>query len=253
MPKSSSHEDDRLVTCSIQVRGLSKGFGKLQVLNDLDLELAQPGITAILGPNASGKTTLIKCLLGMVIPDRGGIFINGENILGKWRYRDSINYLPQIARFPENLRVREMFDMLTSLRRRPSGLTELIEYYDLQMAMDQKLRHLSGGTRQKINIIMAFMYDNPLIILDEPSSGLDPVALLRTKELIVKERNRGKQIIITTHIMSLVEELADLVLFLLDGKVHFQGTIRELRTTYNEESIERCIAAMLVNKGTVNQ
>ena len=237
---------------SIGIKGLTKRFGKLEVLRDLNLELTQPGITAILGPNASGKTTLIKSVLGMVIPDSGEILINGKNVLGKWQYRDNIDYLPQIARFPENLRVKEMLAMIASLRSRESGAERLIDYYDLLDVLQQKLGHLSGGTRQKINLILALMYDNPLLILDEPSSGLDPLALLKTKDLIRSERDKGKQIIITTHIMDLVEELADVVVFLLEGKVHFHGTIAQLRQTYGEQSIERCIAAMLAeqkNKG----
>lgn len=238
------------VPCSvIRIERLDKSFGKLDVLRGIDLDLAQPGITAVLGPNASGKTTLIKCILGMVIPDGGSIYINGDKIDGRWAYRDKISYLPQIARFPENLRVREMLDMVQSLRNRVSRADELIVHFGLEKTMDQRLHHLSGGTRQKINIVMTFMYDNPLIILDEPSAGLDPVALIKVKDLILAEQAKGKQILITTHIMGLVEELADTILFLLDGRVHFEGSLGELRGHYGEESIERCIAKLLEENG----
>ena len=233
----------------IEIKGLKKAFGKLKVLEGIDLTLNSPGITAILGPNASGKTTLIKCVLGMVIPDDGSIQINDANVIGKYEYRDRISYLPQIARFPENLRVREMLKMVESLRKRPSRVDELIAYYELEEVLNQRLGHLSGGTRQKINLVMALMYDNPVLILDEPSSGLDPIALLKTKDLIMAERAKGKQILITTHIMSLVEELADVVLFLLDGHIHFHGTPEDLRKQYGEEDLERCIARMLAEQG----
>ena len=236
----------------IAIRGLEKSFGRNQVIRGMDLVLDTPGVTAILGPNASGKTTLIKSILGMVVPDHGDILINGESILGKWKYRDKVDYLPQIARFPDNLRVRELFSMIDSLRSRNSRADELIDYFELGDVLNQKLGHLSGGTRQKVNIVVAFMYDNPLVMLDEPSAGLDPVSLLRAKDLIRSESVRGKLILITSHIMGLVEELADRIVFLLDGSIHFNGSISDLRTTYDEPTLERCIARMLEMKTTSN-
>ena len=229
----------------IEIQELSKSFGKLHVLRELNLNLDHSGITAVLGPNASGKTTLIKSILGMVIPDSGTIRIDGEDVGGQFRYRDKVSYLPQIARFPENLRVSEMLSMISSLRSRESRTAELLRHFELESTLNQKLAHLSGGTRQKINLVVALMYDNPLIILDEPSAGLDPVALVKAKEFIREEQRRGKMILITTHIMGLVEELADKILFLLDGKVHFDGSIKELLERYRSDSIETSIAQLL--------
>ena len=229
----------------IEVIDLYKSFGRHKVLKGLNLKLDKPGITAVLGPNASGKTTLIKSVLGMVIPDRGDIIIDGKSVLKEWEYRDGIDYLPQIARFPDNLRVRELFSMIGSLRNRESRADELIDYFDIRSALDQRLGHLSGGTRQKVNIVAAFMYDNPVIFLDEPSAGLDPVSLQLTKELILQEKAKGKLITITTHIMGLVEELADEIVFILEGVIHFRGTPEELRTKYGQRDVERSIAELL--------
>lgn len=229
----------------IEIKQLHKSFGRNHVLRGIDLELGHSGITAVLGPNASGKTTLIKSILGMVIPDSGSILIDGKSVLGEWQYRDQIDYLPQIARFPENLRVRELLDMLKSLRIRRAREQDLIDYFDIRDTLDQRLGHLSGGTRQKVNLVAAFMYDNPLMILDEPSAGLDPLAIQRLKSVIFREKGNGKQILITTHIMSLVEELADEVVFLLEGRIHFRGTLSRLRALYGEEDVEACIARML--------
>ncbi|MDX1409206.1 MAG: ABC transporter ATP-binding protein [Saprospiraceae bacterium] len=229
----------------ITIEQLHKSFGRNHVLRGIDLDLGEPGITAVLGPNASGKTTLIKSILGMVIPDEGNITMNDQSILGEWRYRDQIDYLPQIARFPENLRVRELIAMIKSLRSRASREQELIDFFDIRATLDQRLGHLSGGTRQKVNLVVAFMYDNPLMILDEPSAGLDPLAIQRLKSLIFREKGKGKQILITTHIMSLVEELADEIVFLLEGRIHFRGSLARLRKLYGEEDVEACIARML--------
>ncbi len=229
----------------IRLKQLHKHFGANKVLQGLDLNFEQPGITAVLGPNGSGKTTLIKCMLGMVIPQEGSIHFEGQNIKGAHAYRDHISYLPQIARFPENLEVQELLRMLKDFRTRPANDEALIRRFKLEPFLDKRLGKLSGGTRQKVNLVLAFMYDNPLIILDEPTAGLDPVALIELKELIEEERSKGKVILITTHIMSFVEEIADEVVFLLEGVVHFRGSVDKLKTTYGEPSIERAIAKIL--------
>lgn len=229
----------------IQITGLFKKFGKNEVLKGIDLDLPDGGIFAILGPNGSGKTTLIKSILGMVLPDKGTIQISGKDIRGQWAYRDQLDYLPQIARFPENLTVRELLDMIKDLRKRTTRETTLIERFGLEPFLHEKLGNLSGGTRQKVNIVLAFMYDNPLLILDEPTVGLDPVSLIKLKELILAEKSRGKTILITTHIMSLVEDLADEIVFLLEGKIHFQGSPDQLRKQVGEPGLERAIARLL--------
>ena len=229
----------------IEIGDLHKSFAKKQVLKGIDLSLVKPGITAILGPNASGKTTLIKSVLGMVIPDGGQINVNGKSVLGEWEYRDKVDYLPQIARFPDNLKVGELVKMIQSFRDREDRSEELIEYFNLQEAIGQRLGHLSGGTRQKVNIVVAFMYDNPVMILDEPSAGLDPAALQLVKKLITEEKAKGKLILITTHIMNLVEELADEIVFLLDGVIHFRGSTNALLTEFDESDVEKSIARLL--------
>ena len=232
----------------IEIRLLEKKFGKNKILKGVDLAIDTPGIFAVLGPNGSGKTTIIKSILGMVIPDHGQININGELINKKWEYRKHIDYLPQIARFPENLKVRELIEMVKDIRQQPSQETVLIERFDLEPYMDSKLRNLSGGTRQKVNLVLCFMFDNQILILDEPTAGLDPVALIRLKELIKEEREKGKVILITTHIMDVVEELADEIVFLLEGKIYFKGSLSELAEITGEVHLEKSIANILESK-----
>lgn len=229
----------------ISIKHLHKSFGKNHVLNGVNLLFDKPGITAVLGPNGSGKTTLIKSILGMVLPDEGEIVVQGENIRGKWQYREHIAYLPQIARFPDNLTVSELLKMVKDLRGAGASDEKLMDLFELKPFLDKRLGNLSGGTRQKVNLVLAFMYDCPLIILDEPTAGLDPVSLVRLKDLIEDHRTKGKTILITTHVMSLVEELADEVVFLLEGHIHFRGNLKVLRETFNETNVERAIAALL--------
>lgn len=232
----------------IEFKNLHKRFGKLVVLDGLDLEISKGGIFAILGPNGSGKTTLIKCLLGMVIPNKGDIIFDKKSVLGKWAYRNNLNYLPQIANFPPNLTVIELINMVKNLRPKDSNTEELIELFGLKSSLDKKLGNLSGGTKQKVNIVLAFMFDSDLIVLDEPTNGLDPIALIHLKEIIQKEKDKGKTILITTHIMSFVDEVADEIVFLLDGKIYFKGTVEALKKQTNNENLEHAIANLIAKQ-----
>ncbi|WP_420318575.1 ABC transporter ATP-binding protein [Ekhidna sp.] len=229
----------------IQVTDLNKSFGKLEVLKGVSFSIDRPGVFAVLGHNGSGKTTLLKTILGMVIPKDGELQVNGAAIKRSWEYRKDIAYLPQIARFPENLTVNELIKMILDIRNRKGREVELIERFGLEKFLDKKLSDLSGGTRQKVNIVLAFMFDANICIMDEPTAGLDPVALIELKKLIEEEREKGKTILITTHIMSLVEEVAEEIIFLLDGKIHFQGTLEEMQKQTNEKDLEHAIARML--------
>lgn len=229
----------------IEFKNLHKRFGKLIVLDGLDLEISKGGIFAILGPNGSGKTTLIKCLLGMVIPNKGDIIFDKKSVLQQWAYRNNLNYLPQIANFPPNLTVIELIKMVKNLRPKEANDNELIEIFGLKNFLDKKLGNLSGGTKQKVNIVLTFMFDSELIILDEPTNGLDPIALIRLKEIIQKEKDKGKTILITTHIMSFVDEVADEIVFLLDGKIYFKGTVEALKRQTNNDNLEHAIANLI--------
>jgi Cu-processing system ATP-binding protein len=232
----------------IEIHKLYKKFGKLTVLDALDLEIVKGGVFAILGPNGSGKTTLIKCLLGMVIPNKGEVKFQGKNVLKQYTYRNNLNYLPQIANFPANLSVIELINMVKNLRPKPANEQELIEKFGLQPFLHKKLGNLSGGTKQKVNIVLTFMFDSDLIILDEPTTGLDPIALIYLKELIKKERDNGKTILITTHIMSVVEELANEIVFLLDGKIYFKGSVEALKSQTEQTNLEQAIASLIAKQ-----
>lgn len=235
----------------IQIQNLHKKFGKNQVLTGLDLNIERGGIFAVLGPNGSGKTTLIKGILGMVVPNQGTISIDGNSIKNKWKYREGINYLPQIANFPGNLKVKELIRMIKDLRQKKSDEEKLIALFGLEPFLDKKLATLSGGTKQKVNIVLAFMFDNPLIILDEPTSGLDPMAMIRLKELIQKEKKKGKTILVTSHIMQFVEEIADEIVYLLEGKIYFKGSIAALKKQTGQTTVEHAIAAITTTPADV--
>lgn len=230
----------------IRAHGLCKSFGRLHVLDHVSFVAHTASVTAILGPNASGKSTLIKTILGLVHPDAGEVYLDDEPILHEWDYRRRIGYMPQIAHFPENLKTGELFRMIMDIRGidEPSD-RELIDQYELESILSRPLRVLSGGTRQKINAAIAFMFSPEVLILDEPSAGLDPVAVTILKEKIAKERDAGKTILLTSHNMHEVDEIADNILFLLDGRACFDGSLLMLKETTAQHKLEKAIVSLM--------
>lgn len=180
----------------------------------------------------------------MVYPSAGEIWIDGLLKKGN-EYRNSIAYLPQIARFPENLSVSEFLSFIENIRGKGNRKEELSATFGLNDFKDKKLRTLSGGMRQKVNLVSALMYDTHTIILDEPTIGLDPIALINLKNWIRKEKEAGKTILLTTHIMDIVQELADEIVFILEGKVYYRGSQEELLSQTQTENTEQAIAQLL--------
>lgn len=231
----------------VRISGLCKRFGRLEVLRGVDIEITPGRITAVVGPNAAGKTTLIKTILGMVQPDRGTIEVD-EVVVGRDpTYRKTIGYMPQSARFPEYLSGREILGLVGGLRDRSTGLDEeLIAQFGLDRHLDKPIRTLSGGTRQKLNAAVAFLFRAALIILDEPTAGLDPVAAGILKDKVLRAPSEGATVLLTSHIMSEIEELAQDLVFLVEGSVVYQGPVESLLEQSGESRLERAIAAILV-------
>lgn len=230
----------------ITIKGLHKTFGEQTVLDNLDLEIPAGQATGIVGPNGSGKTTMIKHLLGLVKPDRGTVTVNGTLLNGHCDYRSDIGYMPQMARYPENMRVRELLDFIKEIRgAETTGEDRLITLFELENELDKPLRTLSGGNRQKVGATLAFMFDSEILILDEPTAGLDPKSSVRFKKLIREEKEKGKTILLTTHIMSEIEELADYLVFLVEGRVRYHGSMEELMNIKREERLESAVAKMM--------
>jgi Cu-processing system ATP-binding protein len=229
----------------IAIQGLRKRFGDNQVLDGVDLQLAPKRITAIVGPNAAGKSTLIKCILGLTRADAGSIAVSGAPIDERGAYRAGIGYMPQIARFPENITGRELIDMVIQLRGGVAADESLVGALGLEPHLRKPLRTLSGGTRQKINAAIAFLFAPPVFILDEPSAGLDPVSAGLLKDRLRAERDRGAAVVLTSHVLSEIDELADDIAFLSDGRIRFAGPIHDLKLATRQFTLERAIAHVL--------
>lgn len=230
----------------IKIDNLSKKFGSLDALKNVSVEISNGSITYLVGPNASGKTTFIKSILGLVKPTSGEIHLSGARLNGNFSYREKIGYMPQIASFPENLTVGEIINMIKDFRENIKIYDEeLIEKLNLQKEFNKRLKNLSGGTRQKVNACVAFLFYPEILILDEPTAGLDPVSSSILKDKIIQENKNGKTIIFTSHILSELEELAEQVIFLLEGEVRFNGTIGNLINSTDKQNLERAIASIM--------
>ena len=230
----------------IVTRGVVKRFGRRTVLAGLDAEIRTGRITALVGPNGAGKTTFLKVLLGLARPTAGQVAIDGVILDGSPEYRAQIGYMPQIVHFPAHLRGSDLMTMVTALR---GGTTQpdlsLAEAFDLGDTMRRPLGELSGGTRQKINAVLAFAFAPRLLILDEPTAGLDPLAARVLKDRILAERARGTTVLITSHVLPELEELADDVLFLVEGKTAWAGAVKALTHGTGERTLERAVARLL--------
>ena len=233
----------------IEIKDLNKKFGKFEVLKNINLSCKKGECIALIGPNGCGKTTLIKAVLGMVLPDTGTIHFNGNSVLGEYQYREKIGYMPQIGRYPDNMTIGKIIEMIKKIRNSSNNLDEdLFNAFELEKMFDKQMRTLSGGTTQKVSAVLAFLFNPEVLILDEPTAGLDPLAAEVLKEKIIKEKEKGKLILITSHLLSELDDLITEIIFMQEGKVHFHQKVDELKANTGEEKISKAIAKILKDK-----
>lgn len=196
--------------------------------------------------NGCGKTTIIKSILGMVLPNSGTITVDGINIKGQNEYRNDIGYMPQIGRYPENMTIGQVIEMVKTIRNQNDNLdTDLLKAFNLENMFQKQMRTLSGGTTQKVSAVLAFLFNPKILILDEPTAGLDPLASEILKEKIIKEKQNGKLILITSHLLSELDDLITEIIFMQEGNLLFHKKIEELKEDTNEDKISKAIAKIL--------
>jgi Cu-processing system ATP-binding protein len=229
---------------------VSKKFGKLKALDDISVTCNRGQSIALIGPNGSGKTTLIKSILGMVVPDSGFITFDSQNILKDWKYREHIGYMPKIGRYPDNMSVGQVFSMMRDIRKsRDLKIDEeLVQSFELDVIRQKRMSSLSGGTRQKVSASLAFLFNPKVLILDEPTAGLDPVASEILKDKIRREKASGKLILITSHILSDLEDIISELIYMQDGKLVFHKPIELLKKETGEERLSKAIAKVMTSK-----
>lgn len=230
----------------ISFQNVSKAFGRLKVLDNITLDCLPGECLALIGPNGCGKTTLIKCILGMVLPDQGIISFNGKTIREQDEYRNQIGFMPQIGRYPDNMTIGQIIEMMKEMRRTNQAVdNDLYNWFDLDVLSHKKMRTLSGGTTQKISATLAFLFNPDVLILDEPTAGLDPVSSELLKQKIQKEKQKGKLILMTSHTLSDLDGLATGIIFMNEGRVQFKKGTEELMKNTGQNTVSKAILEIL--------
>ena len=236
----------------IEIKNLTKKFNKFIALQDINLECKKGHSIAFIGPNGCGKTTLIKCILGLNVVESGDILVSGNSVKKDFLYREKIGYMPQIGKYPENMTIGQTIKMIQDNRKNVENIdTELLEAFELTKLYDKKMSTLSGGTTQKVSAVLAFMFHPEIIILDEPTAGLDPLASEILKNKIIKERKNGKLIIITSHLLSELDDMVNEIVFINEGKILVHQSVEDLKTETQQSKISDAITNILKNMRNV--
>lgn len=233
----------------IEIKNLNKYYGKFHVLKDLDLTLDKGEIVALMGPNGSGKTTLMKSILGLVIPEKGVISVDSVNIKESCNYRKMIGYMPQIANYPENLKVSELFSLIFDIRgRQEKHDEELMDEFKLKDIYNKNFGQLSGGYKQRVTAAIAFLHNPDLLMLDEPTSSLDPLSSEIMKNKILKEKKESNLIFVSSHITSEVELIADRIIYMLEGKIILNMLIKNIKNGTSGFKLGKALKELIESK-----
>ena len=214
----------------ISTSGLTKSYGDLLALADLDLEVGEGEVFGFLGPNGAGKTTTIRLFMGLLRPTAGHAEVAGVDAWDdRVEVHRSVGYLPSDPHFPRNVTGWEFLRHLGSLRGGVSGtrIRHLADRFELDLS--RPIHTLSRGNRQKVGVVQAFMHDPPIAILDEPSTGLDPLKQVTLNRLLRETADSGRTVFLSSHVISEVEDVADRVGIIRDGVLVALEGVEELK------------------------
>jgi ABC-2 type transport system ATP-binding protein len=226
----------------IETKNLTKNYGTLTAVDDLNLTIKEGDIFGFIGPNGAGKTTTMRILVTLLEPTRGSAFINGLNVTkdGK-KVRRLVGYMPDFMGVYDDLKVFEYLEFFAAAfgierKKRKSIVEGVLELTDLESKKSATVDSLSRGMQQRLGLARVLIHDPKVLILDEPASGLDPRARIEIRELLRELKRMGKTIMISSHILSELEEICDNVGIIEHGRLVFSGTLEEIRPRLGIES-----------------
>ena len=224
----------------IKVRDLTKKFGSFTAVDGVSFEVAAGETFALLGPNGSGKSTILKCLTGLIAPTSGEIIVDGKDAGTDSREsRKLLSYLPQRVKFHECFTAYEVLEFYCRLRKLSTGRIDQVLHsseFDFNGYCEKYVNELSGGMVQKLGLAVACLPDAPVLLLDEPTVSLDPRGVIAFRKFLRGLKSKGKTIIFASHLLSDVEELADRIGIIVDGRLVAVETIQDLRTEVDGRS-----------------
>ncbi len=236
----------------MELKGLTKIYNEFSKVENISFQIEQGEMVALCGGNGAGKSTLIKMITGILKPTQGTIIVDGQEVdTVSNAYRQMFTYMPDDMLFPRQLSAVEVLTFFASLRKVPKekvdAVLHLVGLYEVR---NRLIKHYSKGMQQRLSFAQALLADTPFLILDEPTNGLDPYWVYRFKEILQEEKEKGKAILFTTHILSLVEEIADKAVFIEKGQlIHFDRV--EQLTTFNGE--KQSLEKVFFSKQIANQ
>ena len=217
----------------VEVQNLTKRFGDFTALNDLSFSVEQGETLALLGPNGSGKTTSLKCLVGLTIPTSGKISVGDYDLRAQPRQaKQLMSYLPQRVAFHDQLTAREVLQFYCRLRRLPAsriGETLATPNFHFNGFSDKAVSQFSGGMLQRLGLAVACLPNAPVLVLDEPTSSLDPAGAIQFREFLGSLKSHGKTVVFSSHILDDVEQLADRIAILVSGRLVAMQSVSDLR------------------------
>jgi ABC-2 type transport system ATP-binding protein len=224
----------------ISVESVTKRFGEVVAVRDLSFQVPQGTIFGLLGPNGAGKTTTLRMILGIFLPDEGTISVfDGQGIT---EARDKIGYLPEERGLYRKMKVGDVLGFFCEIkgvekRRGRERVDYWLERVGLADWKGKKVEELSRGMQQKVQFIATVIHEPDLLILDEPFSGMDPVNTAQMKDIVIEQKNAGKTIILSTHIMEQAERLCDEICLINKGQAILKGTLSEIKRSYGTDSV----------------
>lgn len=231
----------------ITINGLSKNFGRLPALRKINLTIQEGEIFGLLGPNAAGKTTLIRCLLQLLRPTQGDIYFQDKPLEHK-TIRTQFGFLPENFLPYPYLSAWEILQGFSPTKKDGDKIIQLLEMVGLGQSEHRRIKEYSRGMIQRLGIALALLSNPRVLVLDEPALGLDPLAQRQVLDLLLTLKSQGKTVFFSSHMLSQVEKVCDRIGIISNGRLIFLGKIEELLKSYNTHSLEEAFV-LTVEKG----
>ena len=225
---------------AISLENVTKSYDSVIAVSGVNLRVRQGAVLGLLGPNGAGKTTTIRMVMNILVPDEGSILVLGQPVSDKTR--DSVGYLPEERGLYPRMKVRSLIVFFAALH----GLSEAeadrrarewLERFEFSEWSEKKMNDLSKGMQQKVQFITSVLHRPPIVILDEPFSGLDPVNAATVKDIMLEMRDQGSTIILSTHRMEQVEKMCDSICLISHGRSVLDGDLRAIKQSYGKNTV----------------